>query len=352
MEAADAYATAKANLRDTVKWLATTFAALAAVVLAGSPFSGFGALPAGSPRFWLAIAGLVCATIFFFMAWRKIVFLLRPDLVFPRQLRAGFNPATQCPADEVAEMRELHRTFEEHRNDLLPSGMQTFDELEQAVETNWQQAQQGGNQAIAALERYKQYSNNIELILNYATFSRLHRRIFDAIPTIAGWGALALLPLVLFAWAANPGKGDKTEPTVPIVQCFGCLSSEPHRRKIRLAPVLFDPGKANITASGLTAINAARNHLRENSGNSLLLLAHTDTAGSGKLNRDLARRRADAVRNALIAEGGLSGARIYISELPETDLPVLTRQEAERPENRAVEFLIVPSPSRTVAPSS
>ena len=42
--AADPYATAKANLRDTIKWLATSLAAVGAAVIAGASISGLAGL--------------------------------------------------------------------------------------------------------------------------------------------------------------------------------------------------------------------------------------------------------------------------------------------------------------------
>jgi hypothetical protein len=54
--APDPYATAKANLRDTIKWLATSLAAVGAAVIAGASINGLTALE-GSALWWAAGLG-------------------------------------------------------------------------------------------------------------------------------------------------------------------------------------------------------------------------------------------------------------------------------------------------------
>ena len=56
--AGSAYADAKANVRDNIKWLTASFASIAAIVVAGSSLSGIGALYLSSVRFWIALVAL------------------------------------------------------------------------------------------------------------------------------------------------------------------------------------------------------------------------------------------------------------------------------------------------------
>lgn len=58
MDVPDIYATAKSNLRDNVKTLIGVFGGVAGVLLAGTPFSGFGRLDLGSVRFYIASLSL------------------------------------------------------------------------------------------------------------------------------------------------------------------------------------------------------------------------------------------------------------------------------------------------------
>ncbi|MBZ9772319.1 hypothetical protein [Mesorhizobium sp. CO1-1-8] len=56
--APDPYATAKANLRDTIKWLATSLAAVGAAVIAGASINGLAALK-GEALYWAVGLGAV-----------------------------------------------------------------------------------------------------------------------------------------------------------------------------------------------------------------------------------------------------------------------------------------------------
>ena len=60
---ADPYATAKANLRDTVKWLAAALASVAAIAIGSSPLTSLGSLQPTDARFQLAVAALAVAPI-------------------------------------------------------------------------------------------------------------------------------------------------------------------------------------------------------------------------------------------------------------------------------------------------
>jgi len=90
----DIYATAKANLRDNVKTLVAVFGAVAGVLLAGTPFSGFGAIEALSARWWVAVVGLAGALLVLGWALRVLLRVLEPDLAYARALRDDFDPIT------------------------------------------------------------------------------------------------------------------------------------------------------------------------------------------------------------------------------------------------------------------
>lgn len=353
MDSTDPYATAKGNLRDTVKWMATTFAALAAVVLAGSPFSGFGSLALDGLRFYVATAGLIGAAVLLILAWHEMVFLLRPDAVFPSQLRDSFKPDPLDRSADAAEVRAVTDDFKKHKQDLLPSGLNAFEDLERAVEKYWEQANDRNlpeNVTKAAHERWKGYQDNVSMVVNYAAFFRLHHRVVGATPRVTKLGVGALVFLAVFAWAANPAKGDLAQK-VTVLQPFDIKgpSSPPEGALPQLQPILFELGKAEIDAAGLKAVAKAREFLRANPAAGLLLFAHTDTLGARPINRDLARRRGDVVRRLLVNEGGLSPARIFVAELPKSDLPELTQEQIASTENRAVELLAIRLPQRKPA---
>jgi len=48
----------------------------------------------------------------------------------------------------------------------------------------------------------------------------------------------------------------------------------------------------------------------------------------------------------LQSEGGISASRIFATPLAEGDLPVLTLQDSDNPDNRSVEMILIPMPVR------
>ncbi len=71
-------------------------------------------------------------------------------------------------------------------------------------------------------------------------------------------------------------------------------------------------------------------------GKVLQIMGHTDASGSAEYNRSLSVQRAEAVRNYLIAQHGLSPARLAVIGMGE-DLPLADRPGND-PLNRRVEF--------------
>jgi outer membrane protein OmpA-like peptidoglycan-associated protein len=71
----------------------------------------------------------------------------------------------------------------------------------------------------------------------------------------------------------------------------------------------------------------------------LLIIGHTDTAGSKPANIELGRRRADVVRLYLIA-AGLDPSVITITSHGESDQLILTADEVLEPRNRRVDISV------------
>jgi outer membrane protein OmpA-like peptidoglycan-associated protein len=338
MEATDPYSTAKANLRDTVKWLSTTVAGVTALVLAGTPFSGFGSLQSGPRLYWAATA-LALALVLLLRVWSSLFLLLRPDQVFPSQLRKQWSPGKE--RTEEKEIEALRRHIEAHKADLLPTGLADFDALEQHVATLWAQAA-ASDAAPALLEQYKTYEANVALVINYAAFRRLHERIRRALLGLATTTVGALAFLLVFVVAANPPK-ENAGPAVVVVTPY---TSPRDSVSPVLTPVSFAFGKSDLDGAARAAITGVRDFLRAHGGAGVVLLAHTDTAGGERVNDVLAEDRGRRVRRALISEGGIQPSRVFIAALPKTDLPTITTSQTADASNRTVEFLVVSLPPR------
>jgi outer membrane protein OmpA-like peptidoglycan-associated protein len=187
------------------------------------------------------------------------------------------------------------------------------------------------------------------MIVSYASYVRLRYRVYNAMRSVGLLVAIALISLMAFAWASNPDKGATDRPST-VYQRFQRVGDDDRRKSSppTLPPVMFENGRADIPDNMLTEIAAARELLRSDPMIGLVLLAHTDTLGRQSFNIDLARRRGNAVRRMLIEQGGISASRLFVAELPEADLPRITRQEVGWAANRSVEFMVVSLPRQAI----
>jgi outer membrane protein OmpA-like peptidoglycan-associated protein len=334
----DPYAAAKSVIRDTIKWLVAIFGSLAAVVVGGTPFSSFGALPLFGPRFWFAVGGAVVAFGFIIAALYKTLRLLRPDALFPSDLAtpAGAVPSTE----EDQELQQVRKAIQDRSEAFLPVTHDSIDALLVDRRTALRGMAAAG-QDRAVYDRHAQAFANltphVEKIRDYASYLRLYNRLIDNVPTLLGLATGALIALLVFAWAANPKKDDAKPPQVLV---HGFPVSTPTLLP-ELAPVLFASGRADLTEEGLAAIAKARDFLWANPQTALLLRAHTDMVASQEINRPLARRRGEAVRQRLLDPGGIAANRVFVAEMPKHALPDLTEDAVASSRNRSVEFVVV-----------
>lgn len=361
----DAYATARANLRDNVKTMSTILAGTAGAVLAGSPFSGIGSLAPLSLRFGVAICGLLAVAVCLFRGWQRLTFMLRPDVLNTDILQDSFTDAQFATLGlsklETKELVDVKAEFMKAKRALLPANQSSYEQFEAYLDTEWlklrkaeraasetnltdDQRKQAATEAETLRRNFLAYEQNMRDIGYWASFTRLRTRVEQGLKRIQVLGVVSLLALVAFAWAANPPKKDSAEPAKPMVihivsPCASCPAG--------LAPstsskVTFANGSHDLDSAAFTVINDVVATLRQKPASAVLLRAQTDTLASIKLNQALAARRAKAVRQALQDQGGVAPTRIFVSELPETALPVVTADGTSKPANRSVELVVVP----------
>lgn len=126
------------------------------------------------------------------------------------------------------------------------------------------------------------------------------------------------------------------------------LEAERTRRGLvlTLGDILFDVDKATLKPGGMRAANELAAFLQDYPERTVVIEGFTDNTGTEAYNLDLSRRRADAVRLALVANG-IANDRIRIQGYGEA-YPVATNTTiAGRQQNRRVE-VIISDPSGTV----
>lgn len=104
--------------------------------------------------------------------------------------------------------------------------------------------------------------------------------------------------------------------------------------------IYFDTNKSDIDSRGRMVINTVAHVATNNGLTRVTVIGKTDRVGSTADNAALSQRRADQVRDALIAAGVPAG-RIDTSWTGETRQAVTTINEAEEQRNRVVDVTVV-----------
>jgi outer membrane protein OmpA-like peptidoglycan-associated protein len=113
----------------------------------------------------------------------------------------------------------------------------------------------------------------------------------------------------------------------------------PVQKKIVLRGVNFDFDKSSIRADARPVLDEAINILKSQGSVAIIAEGHTDSTGSDAYNQALSVRRANAVRDYLVA-GGIEASRISTEGFGETQ-PVASNSTRDgRAQNRRVELKV------------
>jgi outer membrane protein OmpA-like peptidoglycan-associated protein len=104
---------------------------------------------------------------------------------------------------------------------------------------------------------------------------------------------------------------------------------------------MFDINSSALKPGAYDEINRVANVLQQYPQTSLTIAGHTDSTGSEEYNLQLSQRRADAVKNALMAQG-VSAARMNTIGYGESNPIADNSTEHGRQLNRRVEIRIAP----------
>jgi outer membrane protein OmpA-like peptidoglycan-associated protein len=285
--------------------------------------------------------------------------LLKPDLVYANVLRENPNLDGYTGADRE-EVNFLRAEFSRQSQELLPTDSPTLDALEKRADSAykyWETATKRlglakapanvESQVATRRQAFEDRANSVQAVYDWAAFTRMHYRVVKGCNKALILGFLALIAIGFFAWAV--GQKKDTPPQIFVVQQPSAPSpSQPTSAPVAalpaLGPILFETGDAVLSGGSMTELAKARDYLRGHPDTGVLALAYTETRGGRAVNRALAARRANAVRSALIAEGGIAASRIFVAELPETDLPTLTGRDVDSQTNRSMQLMLLALP--------
>jgi outer membrane protein OmpA-like peptidoglycan-associated protein len=109
--------------------------------------------------------------------------------------------------------------------------------------------------------------------------------------------------------------------------------------KISTNGILFDSGSDNLLPQSMGIIRQISQVLSQESGMRLRIVGHTDSDGTDATNRDLSKRRAQAVKNALVSIYNIDQNRLQADGKGEAQ-PVADNNTLEgKAQNRRVEFI-------------
>lgn len=241
--AADPFAAAKANIRDTIKWLTTTFSAIAGVILAGSTLAGLGALPFGW-RLGVAAFGALLGFACTMAAIARVLGMLKSEAFF---------------LGEIEKNKKLRDWVDAHAEDLLPAEYGTAQEFLDARRAARAELKKLSSQASPdpaayekAVARFKAFGQASAPITSLLHFERMAERLGEESRPLMVLASLALLGLGVFAWAAGaPKPAAKPEPA-PCSCCVPCRTEPAPAKTSILVPrgaFLFQPSVSIQTTS-------------------------------------------------------------------------------------------------------
>ena len=148
--------------------------------------------------------------------------------------------------------------------------------------------------------------------------------------SIASHNVLANLSYFFGAPPAAPQPVAAPAPPPPVV-------APPAPPPVQAFIVYFDTGRATLTPQGRSVADDAVATFKRSNATHVTIAGFTDTVGSARLNEGLSRRRAEAVRDYLVAHG-VPLSEMAVNWHGETDLRVPTGNDVPQSQNRRVEI--------------
>jgi hypothetical protein len=203
-ESSDPFGPAKDNLRDTIKWLATTMGALAAAVMAGVSLSGL--LEVEGWQRLVALGGAAAGV--FGISAIVVIFL---GLLMSRAF--SLSLLERSPA--------LQRLVEPMAVDILPAEYSTLKDFldfrgKALTAARTHRFDTANPDYVAATVFLTKTDASLGRIVSFGHFEMMSQRLRGSAPYLIGWGLFALAGLVVFALFAGGGKSAASGPAAAL----------------------------------------------------------------------------------------------------------------------------------------
>ena len=109
--------------------------------------------------------------------------------------------------------------------------------------------------------------------------------------------------------------------------------------RVALYGIYFDTNSATIKPESQPTLDEIAKLLQADANLRLHVVGHTDNVGGLPANMDLSKRRAEAVRDALVAKGGVDAARLSANGVAYLAPVAANTDDAGRAKNRRVELV-------------
>jgi hypothetical protein len=207
----DEFAAQKANIRDTAKWMATAFAAVGGVVIAGTPFSGLGTLDCKHLAIVLIAGGvsLTCTLV----AICSILNVLIGSYAFAGSLEpAARNFINENAKDILPIQFNTLEEFLAHRETTRSEAVALWRTLtvNQASQLTTGTCQEVEKEYLIYLARSDETERNAARIVSLAHLFRMRNQLDSIRELLVFLTVVSVISLVVAVWSATSVKKEES----------------------------------------------------------------------------------------------------------------------------------------------